>query len=79
MSTFQVAVSNAVRTQAARKKLTFTDVASSMGISRESLARRLANKQSWDANDFEPLARSLGLKNVWEFMELAKNEQRLAA
>ena len=79
MATFQEAISSAVRTQTARRGLQNKEVAKSMGLSRDAFWRRLSNRVPWDSEDFEKLAHSLGLATSWELLDLARQEQKLAA
>ncbi len=79
MATFQEAISSAVKAQAARNGLKNKDIAESMGISRDALWRRLSNRLTWNSEDFEKLARAIGLDSSWQLMDLAREEQHLAA
>lgn len=78
MASFQESVSNAVKTQAARSGVSFETLAKTIGISRNSFSRRVNNQKSWESTDFDALALGLKLKDVWEFLALAKSEQMIA-
>ncbi|XOQ63304.1 MAG: hypothetical protein ACFWT0_01570 [Bifidobacterium crudilactis] len=69
------AVTAAVRVQSTRKGISLSSVAEALGTSRTSFWERLSGRKAWDTEDFDGLARALGLESSWQLLEAAKHEQ----
>ncbi|WP_137655859.1 hypothetical protein [Bifidobacterium moukalabense] len=78
MASFQDAITNAVKTQAARKDVSNGDIAGALGISRQMLWRYLNHEAAWNSDQFPPLAKVLGLESEWALFDLAKQEAVIA-
>ncbi len=54
-------ISEAVRVESARRRMTQQDVADALGLSRSAIYARLTGRQSWRVNELPPLSTALGV------------------
>lgn len=75
--TFQEAISSAIETQRARLGITATEFSNRLGITRQYYYQLKGNKALWKLDDLDKVAAALGLKSVWEMIDLAKYEEKI--
>lgn len=71
MSTNQQ-ISTAIRALLSSKGLTVTGLAKELGVTRESVGRRLSGKQTWNLDELDIAARYMGFPDAFAINELAR-------
>lgn len=72
MSTNQQ-ISTAIRALLSSKGLTVTGLAKELGMTRESVGRRLSGKQIWNVDELDVAARYMGFPDAFAINELARS------
>lgn len=75
MCQIQASISQAVKVQATRERLSLTRVATLSRMSKNAFFDRVNNRKDWKTQQIERVARSLNLNSGWELLQLAKEEK----
>lgn len=75
MCKIQASISQAVKVQATRERLSLTRVAALSCMSKNAFFDRVNNRKDWKTQQIERVARSLNLNSGWELLQLAKEEK----
>lgn len=75
MCQIQTSISQAVKVQATRERLSLTHIAELSRMSKTAFFDRVNNRKDWKTQQIERVARSLNLNSGWELLQLAKQEK----
>lgn len=78
MNSMDSAISTAIRIEGLRQKQKMEDLAASAGIPCTTFFDRLCGRRSWNTEELAKVSKALNLNSMWELLDLAKDEQRLA-
>lgn len=71
MSTNQQ-ISTAIKAVLSSKDLTVIGLAKKLNMTRESVGRRLADKQAWNIDELDAVARYLGFPDAYALNDMAR-------